>query len=322
MVRLDHVRRLMLAEPGWLECAMWAGIGAVLAGLARAALGGLAASAPFVTFLPFALITATFLGWRWGLFYILCASVVIVVFFPAANLLRQGMTLGTVVFLLVFVVSCGLLIAIGDSLRRVFRNLATAHAEIEQLSRELLHRSQNTITVVQALVRLSARTEGLTVATYRDGLIDRLHALAKANTLFGGHDQHTDLAALVTLATSPFASDGNVSIEGPACTLQPQARQPLALVLHELGTNALKHGALSQPGGRVDLRWTIEQQGAVAQLLWTESGGPPVVAPSRKGMGSSLLTSMRQLSPELAWNAGGVECRLMVQIEPAGPIPA
>ena len=318
MARLDQVRRLMLAEPGWLECAMWAGLGAVVAGLARAALGGLANSAPFITFLPLALITATFLGWRWGLFYILCASAVIVVFFPSANLFRHGMHLTTLVFFLVFVASCGLLIAIGNGLRSVLRELSSAHHEIEQLSRELFHRSQNTITVVGALVRLSARTEGLTVATYRDGLIDRLHALAKANVLFGGHDQHTDLAALVALATSPFVADGNVSIDGPACTLQPQARQSLALVLHELGTNALKHGALSQAGGRVDLRWTIEQEGAAAQLLWTESGGPPVVVPSRKGMGSSLLASMRQLSPELAWNAGGVECKLTVQIEPAG----
>ena len=322
MARLDQVRRLMLAEPGWLECAMWAGLGAVVAGLARAALGGLANSAPFITFLPLALITATFLGWRWGLFYILCASAVIVVFFPSANLFRHGMHLTTLVFFLVFVASCGLLIAIGNGLRSVLRELSSAHHEIEQLGRELFHRSQNTITVVEALVRLSARTEGLTVATYRDGLIDRLHALAKANALFGGHDQHTDLAALVAMAISPFKADRNFSIDGPSCTLQPQSCQPLALVLHELGTNALKHGALSHPDGRVDLRWTIEQEGAVALFLWTESGGPPVVAPSRKGMGSSLLASMRQLSPELAWNPGGVECRLMVQIEPVGQPPA
>ena len=318
MARLDHVRRLMLAEPSRIECALSAALGAVLAGFARAAMGGLAASAPFVTFLPFALITATFLGWRWGLFYILCASAVIVVFFPSANLFRQGMTLGTLVFFLVFVASCGLLIAIGNGLRSVIRDLAVAHSEIEQLSRELFHRGQNTITVVQALMRLSSRTEGLTVESYRDGLTDRLHALAKANTLFGGHDQRTDLAALVELAVSPFAGANNVAIAGPPCTLQPQACQSLALVLHELSTNALKHGALSRPEGRVDVRWTVAAEGACAQFCWTESGGPPVVAPSRKGMGSSLLASMRQLSPDLAWDTQGIVCRLTVPIVAEG----
>ena len=322
MARLDHVRRLMLAEPSWIECALWAALAAVVAGFARAALGGLAASAPFVTFLPFALITATFLGWRWGVFYILCASAVIVEFFPSGSLLRQGIHLGTLVFFLVFIASCGLLIATGDALHRVIRDLAQAHREIEQLSRELFHRGQNTITVVQALMQLSSRTEGLTVATYRDGLIDRLHALAKANTLFGGHDQRTDLAALVELAISPFASERSFSVVGPPCTLQPQACQPLALVLHELSTNALKHGALSRPEGRVDVRWTVDQDGAFAKVCWTETGGPPVVPPSRKGMGSALLASMRQLCPDMAWNADGIECRLKVPIDPDGQPPA
>ncbi|GAC1403486.1 MAG: hypothetical protein NVSMB69_00080 [Novosphingobium sp.] len=312
----------MLAEPSRIECALWAALGAVLAGFARAALGGLANSAPFVTFLPFALITATFLGWRWGLFYILCASAVIVVFFPSANLFRQGMTVGTFVFFLVFVASCGLLIAMGDALRSVIRDLAKAHGEIEQLSRELFHRGQNTITVVQALMRLSSRTEGLTVESYRDALIDRLHALAKANTLFGRRDQSTDLAALVELAVSPFAGAHNVAIAGPPCTLQPQACQPMALVLHELSTNALKHGALSRPDGRVDVRWTLDADGQLAQFHWTESGGPPVVAPSRKGMGSSLLASMRQLNPDVQWHAQGLVCRLSVPIVAAGAAAA
>jgi two-component sensor histidine kinase len=171
-------------------------------------------------------------------------------------------------------------------------------------------------------MRLSSRTEGLTVESYRDGLIQRLHALAKANTLFGGHDQHTDLAALVTMAISPFTAEDNFTVDGPRCTLQPQACQPVALVLHELSTNALKHGALSRPGGRVAVHWTVDQDGAVAQLRWTETGGPPVVAPSRKGMGSSLLASMRQLSPDIAWHRDGVECRLTVPIEAGAEPPA
>lgn len=322
MVRLDHVRRLMLTEPSRLECAGLAALGAVLAGLARAAMGGLAASAPFVSFIPFALITATILGWRWGVFYVLCASAVILVFFPSARLVHRGMHWEALPFLLVFVASCALLIAIGDMLRRVFRELATAHREIEQLSRELFHRGQNTITVVEALVRLSARTEGLTVPAYRDGLVDRLHALAKANTLFAAHDQHTDLAELVTLALSPFASGGNLTIAGPVCAVKAAARQSLALVLHELGTNALKYGALLVPGGRVEVRWTIDPEGSHADLAWAESGGPPVTGPSRTGMGSSLLANMRQLHPEIEWHPGGVRCRLIVPIEAVAGEPA
>lgn len=317
MITLEQVRKLMLAEPRRIECALWAALGAVVAGLARGAMGRLADSAPFITFLPFAMISATFLGWRWGAFYILCSSIVIAVFFPNASLVHQGMSIGNAVFFLVFLVSCVILIAIGDTLRRVFRDLSSAHQEIEQLSREMFHRSQNTITVVEALVRLSAKTEALTVEEYRDGLVERLHALAKANTLFSGHDQRTDLGELVRLALSPFAGEGNFVIEGPACTIQRQAGQPMALVLHELGTNALKHGALSRAGGRVTVRWALEGSGD-ALLDWSESGGPPVAEPSRKGMGSSLLRSMRQLKPAVDWHPEGLCCRLSVPIEQSG----
>src|SRR4029077_20885663 len=84
---------------------------------------------------------------------------------------------------------------------------------------------------------------------------------------------------------------GAVSIDGPHIFLKPSAAQSFALVIHELATNAAKHGALSSPAGRVDIRWSIRANGETPRLhfMWQERGGPPVAKPSHKGFGPVLL---------------------------------
>ena len=104
-------------------------------------------------------------------------------------------------------------------------------------------------------------------------------------------------------------------IDGPDVRLKPEAAQSLGLALHELATNAAKHGALSRSGGRVEINWQLLDDASVV-LLWRESQGPQVSAPSRRGFGSMVIEKnlARALDADvnLDFAAGGVTCRVAV----------
>lgn len=160
---------------------------------------------------------------------------------------------------------------------------------------ELRHRVKNLLGVVQALVRLTA-VEGRSAEQYRDDLLGRIEALTHAHELAFGTKDGVDLAALVGGTLEPYTGrNGAVTVEaGPAVTLPSARVQALTLVLHELATNAVKHGALSAPGGRVRIGWEVEEVGGVrrVRLRWEERGGPPVARPATRGFGTELIESV------------------------------
>jgi len=88
-----------------------------------------------------------------------------------------------------------------------------------------------------------------------------------------------------------FDGDGRIAAAGPDVTLGPRGTLSLSLLLHELATNAVKHGALSVPDGRVDLTWQVADGdgGPAAHMRWSERGGPPAVVPERRGFGSRII---------------------------------
>jgi two-component system, chemotaxis family, CheB/CheR fusion protein len=161
------------------------------------------------------------------------------------------------------------------------------------LLRELSHRVNNTLAVVQAIARQTLRhapSDGDFVARF-DG---RLAALSRAHNLLVESDWHG--ANLKELARSQLEahtadSSDRIRIEGEPVLLPTDLATPFALVLHELATNALKYGSLARPGGTVHISWTIApQHGArVLQLVWEEQGGPPVRSTQRTGLGSMLI---------------------------------
>src|SRR5262249_10863730 len=141
---------------------------------------------------------------------------------------------------------------------------------------------------------------------------------ARIVSLAGAHDLLTsrswsaaDVAEVVKRAMAPFAA-GQITLAGPSLDVTPKQALALSLALHELATNAAKHGALSRPEGRVELRW--EASNGQLTLSWRESGGPPVAPPSRRGFGSRLLEEglFRDLDGEtrLEFAADGVRCRI------------
>jgi PAS domain S-box-containing protein len=185
--------------------------------------------------------------------------------------------------------------------------------QITTLAREAEHRSKNLLATVQATVNLSQSdtSEGL-----KRAIEGRIQALANVNSLFV--DSRWIGAELSTIATQEFApysqkSKTRVRINGPQVLLEPGAAQTIAVILHELATNAAKYGALSAANGQVDLQWSHEAGGRL-HLRWTETGGPAVeTPPTRKGFGWRVIEQMiAQLKGKTCfdWRADGLVCEI------------
>ncbi|MFZ5721195.1 MAG: sensor histidine kinase [Pseudomonadota bacterium] len=156
------------------------------------------------------------------------------------------------------------------------------------LINELNHRVKNTLAIVQAIAWQSFRSGGM-ARQAREDFEGRLAALAAAHDVLTG--QNWEAASMVRIVCGALAphdpADGRITIAGPSIDLEPKTAVSMALAMHELATNAVKYGALSEPAGRVEIRWTLEE-GAL-RLTWRESGGPAVSAPAQRGFGARLL---------------------------------
>jgi PAS domain S-box-containing protein len=163
----------------------------------------------------------------------------------------------------------------------------------ELLVTELNHRVKNTLSTVQSLAAQSLRRAGGDSAGFGRDFVGRLQALTRSHDLLAeGGWEPVDLARVVQAALGPWLGSGRairIAGSGRIQVEAPQA-QALVLALHELATNAVRHGALSRPGGEVEATWSLGEDG-VARFAWRESGGPPVTAPTpdRRGFGVRLL---------------------------------
>lgn len=194
------------------------------------------------------------------------------------------------------------------------------------LLEELNHRVKNTLAIVQAIAGLTLRNTP-EPAAFTAALSARLAALARAHSLLTRELwQGAALGDVVTAALAPFGADGRqhaIRIEGPAVIVRPNTAVTLSLVLHELATNALKHGALTAPLGQVSVAWSMAQAPdapRTVELLWGEQGGPPVAPPAKQGFGSRLIAaSADQLGGEvdIRYDPAGVAARLRFPLSEA-----
>ena len=186
-----------------------------------------------------------------------------------------------------------------------------------QLIAELDHRVKNALACVSVVAK-HTRTNGSTIDEFLDVLDGRIQSMANAHALLSrGRWQGVSLAELVFSELAPCMGDGNAAVEGPHIVLAAEATQALAMVFHELVTNAAKYGALSTPRGRVTVRWDWRLgQDSLRHLVieWEETGGPTVTVPSLTGYGTSVI---RDIIPyelggtvELVLAGAGVCCTL------------
>ncbi|MBB5693151.1 PAS domain S-box protein [Muricoccus pecuniae] len=189
------------------------------------------------------------------------------------------------------------------------------------LAREVDHRAKNALAVALSLLRLTPRDDAGRFAASVEG---RVAAMARAHSLLATHKWSG--ADLQTLAEGELAAhDGRVDLQGPAVRITSEAVQPVAMLLHELATNAAKYGALSHEGGRVSLSWGFDGGDASLRLRWKESGGPEIPgAPARRGFGSRLIASLvgQQLGGAVKydWLPDGILC--VIDLAPRFAAPA
>jgi two-component sensor histidine kinase len=183
---------------------------------------------------------------------------------------------------------------VGHALEQASRTIATREASLRKetaktvaLAREVAHRTKNVMAVVAAIARQSIRSSKSPqdFAVIFEG---RLGGLARSLDLLVDTDwEGVALAALVKHQLSAFVEDQRFAASGPAVLLSPPAVQNIGMALHELATNAVKYGALSETAGHVSILWQVD--GGRFTMTWTERGGPPVAPPQRRGFGRSVI---------------------------------
>ncbi len=173
------------------------------------------------------------------------------------------------------------------------RKSADSHQQL--LMAELDHRVKNILANVAAIARLSS-SNAVSVASFASALDGRIHAMSSAHDLLRQSSwTGVDLHELVEGALAPFRSRSNndIVVDGDRIRLTSKFGQSMALVLHELVTNAVKHGALSMPGGKVSVNWSrvATPDGDKIAFSWLERGGPFCAKPARNGFGLAVIRS-------------------------------
>lgn len=170
-----------------------------------------------------------------------------------------------------------------------------ARQQSQVVAQELVHRIKNALSVAQAIASQTLRGD-ISLLEARQRLESRLQAMARTQDVLIRTDwNEADIRSVIEHILAPHTeSAGHVTLAGPDVAISGHQTLSLALALHELATNAGKYGALSTPGGHVSIHWTIDGSGENEKLVlrWTETGGPRVVAPTRRGFGTQILSRM------------------------------
>ena len=171
-----------------------------------------------------------------------------------------------------------------------------AEAQNAFLIQELAHRSRNLLSVISSLTSLLAPTCN-TVSEFEERLLDRLHAISRSNNqLLSDGYEGAPLKGLVHSQLEAFLGGARslVAFDGPALTVNAKAAHSISLALYELASNALKYGAFSQTGGRIEVNWAQEGSGPDAKFrfVWREFPEKQVTPPARVGFGTTVLESV------------------------------
>lgn len=187
------------------------------------------------------------------------------------------------------------------------------------LMAELSHRVKNVLSVVQAVVLQTLKSSNVDKVVSLK-IQERLGAIAASHDLLLAKDwKGAILADIISSQLTPYLKSDlpRVVLRGPELFLPPDIGSSVGLVIHELGTNAAKYGALSSPAGRVDVDWSIVDDGMTKtlRLLWRETGGPEVKE-GRSGFGSRLIdTCIRDATVTRTFNRDGLRCDVVFPLQ-------
>jgi len=245
----------------------------------------------FATYYPAVLFAGLLAGLPAGVFVAIAALLTVWWAFISPQFVFNPLTFSQQIDLATFLLSSACVLAVTESYRAALRQVRKQERERELVMRELEHRGKNTYAVIDVIVQRTLEKEP-ELAKIISG---RIRTVKYANDLLNHTATHTVL--LKTLLLHEFLPYGEARFhaEGVEVELSPDAARHLALVFHELVTNAAKYGALSKPDGRVLISW--KELDGVIKLEWREEGGPLVTPPEKHGFGSRIVTqSLRSVS--------------------------
>jgi two-component sensor histidine kinase len=213
-----------------------------------------------------------------------------------------------------FALSCGLIILVAESYRQLLARYRAQERQKNLMVRELDHRGKNTFSVVEAIVSQTLAHDPDTAKV----ITGRIRAVSSTNDIISHADNlEPDLRTLIRAKFEPFGNF-RANLSGGEVRLTADAARNLSLVFHELVTNAIKHGALAQPGGRVDISWSTPASELI--IDWIERGGPVTSPPAQRGFGTRLVVGcMKSLGGRADANFApqGLECRLRIPYDRA-----
>ncbi len=280
----------------------------------------------FAVFAPYyaAVLVATIVaGWSAGLLATLLGLIALLWIFVPARFLFHLFSRREASDVILYLIASAVIVAIADHYRRLVRKFREEQHFRRLVVDELEHRLANKAATLHAIIGHALRDH----PEIWQSVSGRLWAVAATDRLIACSDcAGAAVDALLKAELGPY-DVSRVSFRGEAVCIPPKPAVMLALVFHELATNAAKYGALSVPKGRLAITW--KTHGGTLTIDWIESGGPPVAPPSRQGFGGKLFR--RALDPyhgriEPTFDRGGLKCRISfapaIEGEPSQWMPA
>lgn len=260
---------------------------------------------PFAAHYPAVLAVALVAGTPAALFATLLSIAAVIALFGALGPVTRLELLNSIFFAL----SCVLMIVVAEAYRQLVARYRAQEKQKNLMVRELDHRGKNTFSVVEAIVSQTLAHDPATANV----ITGRIRAVSSTNDIIShAANLQPDLRTLIRAKFEPFG-DFRANLAGGEIKLTPDAARNLSLVFHELVTNAIKHGALSRPEGRIDISWRSD--GATLTIEWIERGGPPASPPAQRGFGTRLVVGcLKSLGGRVdaEFPQAGLECRLRI----------
>ena len=304
-------------SPGSVEAFVFATVLLVVAALARWGLGLVSPNIQaFTTFYPAVLFATLVGGAGAGTFVALLGALISWwAFLPPYAAFLPLSTSDQINLLGYFFASLLIVWAVDH-----YRGLTGRLEDEEKLRKlavdELAHRLKNKLATIQAIISFQLREE----PQFKDAILARLNALSATDDLImAAQGRGAPIRGILSAELAPYGVR-RISMEGPDCYLSPKLALTMALLVHELATNAAKHGALSNSDGKLSIDWSISD--ARLNLEWRESGGPPVTAPAHRGFGTRLvLSALEQFGGTVEANfpTTGFTCKLSVILPDCTP---
>ncbi len=306
--------------PGSTEAYVYATCLVVLAGLARWALGFITQDLQaFTTFYPAVLIATLLGGAGPGVFAAVLGGFVCWWEFLSPYTQLLPLSPADEINLLTFFVASIAIVWATDHYRRLTKRLRDEERFRKLAVDELAHRLKNKVATIQSIVGFRLRD----YPEVRNEINRSLASLmATDDMITATQGQGAPLRAILAAEFAPYDM-ARIALSGPDCLLSPRLALTMALLMHELATNAAKYGALSASSGKLSVDWALGNRRL--SITWRESGGPPVSPPSHAGFGTRLFQrALEQFDGkvEAAFEPGGLVCRLSLVLSSDAPSAA